>query len=65
MKSAEKLAEYLLNNARSELDIEAATLLRKLGRVYDVAYEMVKARTHEHSKAAYVEMVDLMKGKTE
>jgi acyl-CoA-binding protein len=65
MKSAEKYADYLLDNARSDLDVEAAALLRKLGRVHDVAYEMVKARTHEHSRAAYVEMVDLMKGKAE
>ena len=49
--------------ARSELDNEAASLLRELGRVYDVAYEMVYARTHEQSKAAYAEMIDLIKGK--
>jgi hypothetical protein len=30
-----------------------------------VAYEMVWARTHEQSKAAYIEMIDLIKGKAE
>jgi hypothetical protein len=60
---ADKLADYLDDHARSELDNEAAALLRELGRVYAVAREMVYARTHEHSKSAYVEMIDLIKGK--
>ena len=63
MKKAEKLADYLDDNARSELDNDAARMLRKLGLVYDVAYEMVHAKTHEHSRAAYTEMIDLIKGK--
>jgi hypothetical protein len=65
MKNFEQLADYLDDNARSELDNDAATMLRKLGRVHQVAYEMVWARTHEQSKAAYVEMIDLIKGKAE
>lgn len=65
MKKAEKLADYLMDHARSDLDTDAAMMLRKLGRVYDVAYEMVWAKTHEHSKAAYLEMMDLIKGKQE
>lgn len=65
MKQAEKLANYLMDNARNELDIDAAVLLRKLNRVHEVASEMVRAKTHEHSKAAYVEMIDLIKGKAE
>lgn len=65
MKQAEKLADYLLDNARGEQDVEAARALRKLNRVYEVAYEMVWAKTHEHSKAAYLEMWDLIKGKRE
>jgi hypothetical protein len=63
LKNPETLAEYLDDNARSDLDNEAAASLRKLWRVYEVAHEMVWARTHEHSKAAYVEMIDLVKGK--
>jgi hypothetical protein len=63
MNKADKLAGHLDDCARSELDNEAASLLRELGRVYDVAYEMVYARTHEQSKAAYAEMIDLIKGK--
>ena len=65
IKNPETLAEYLDDNARSEMDNEAAATLRNLWRVYEAAYEMVWARTHEHSKAAYVEMIDLIKGKTE
>jgi hypothetical protein len=63
MKQAEKLANYLDDNARSEMDNDAARMLRRLGQVYDVAYEMVHARTHEHSRNAYMEMIDLIKGK--
>jgi hypothetical protein len=63
MNKADKLADHLDDTARSNLDNEAAALLRELGRVYDVAYEMVYARTHEHSKNAYIEMIDLIKGK--
>jgi hypothetical protein len=63
LKNPETLAVYLEDNARSEMDNEAAVSLRRLWRVYEVAYEMVWARTHEHSKAAYVEMIDLIKGK--
>ena len=65
MTSAEQHADRLLDRARAEYDVEAAALLRKLGRVHQVAYEMVWARTHEQSKAAYVEMIDLIKGKAE
>lgn len=63
MKLADKHADYLDDNARSPQDNDAARLLRKLGRVYDVAYEMVHAKTHEHSRTAYTEMIDLIKGK--
>jgi hypothetical protein len=62
-RKAERLANSLLEMPRGENDIEIAALLRQLGRVYEVAYEMVHARTHEQSKAAYVEMIDLIKGK--
>lgn len=65
MKNFNELADYLDDHARSELDNDAAAMLRKLGRVHQVAYEMVWARTHEQSKAAYVEMIDLIKGKAE
>jgi hypothetical protein len=47
MKSAETHADRLLDRARDDHDIEAAALLRKLGRVHQVAYEMVWAKTHE------------------
>jgi hypothetical protein len=63
VRKAERLANALLEMPRGENDIEIAALLRQLSRVYEVAHEMVHARTHEQSKAAYVEMIDLIKGK--
>lgn len=65
MQAADRLADYLLEHARSDLDLDAARALRKLGRVYEVAFEVVHAKTHDHSKAAYAELVDLIKGKAE
>lgn len=63
MKTLRQLADYLEANARSELDNEAAAALRKYSALFKVAHEMVSAKTHEHSRAAYVEMIDLIKGK--
>lgn len=63
MTTLKQLADYLDDNARSELDNEAATALRRFSDLYKVAHEMVNARTHEQSKAAYLEMIDLIKGK--
>ena len=63
VKKYEELARFLEESARFPEHNEAAAVLRKLGRVYEVAYEMVWAKTHEHSKAAYLEMHDLIKGK--
>lgn len=62
-RKAERLANALQEMPRSEDDLEAASMLRQLARVYEVAYEMVYAKTHEQSKAAYCEMIDLIKGK--
>lgn len=61
--TANQLADLLLERARDEHDVDAARLLLKFKRTHDVAREVVKARTHEQSKAAYAELVDLMKGK--
>lgn len=60
-----QLADYLDDNARGEMDNEAAIALRKFSDLFKVAHEMVTAKTHEHSKAAYCEMIDLIKGKRE
>jgi len=62
-RNVERLANALEEMPRSEIDLEAAKTLRILGRVFEVAREMVMANTHEQSKAAYAEMVDLIKGK--
>lgn len=58
-----ELADYLDDNARGDMDNEAAAALRKLSGLYKVAHEMVTAKTHESSKSAYCEMIDLIKGK--
>lgn len=60
-----ELADYLDDHARSDMDNEAAAALRKYSNLFKVAHEMVSAKTHEHSKAAYCEMIDLIKGKAE
>lgn len=60
----QELADYLDDNARSELDNAAAAALRRSAELFRVANEMMTAKTHESSKAAYCEMLDLLKGKT-
>lgn len=60
---AEDLAQWLEANSRNRLDVEAADMIRKLERVYAAAYDMVYARNDIASKAAYAEMVGLIKGK--
>ncbi len=62
-RNIERLANALEEMPRTEIDLEAAKTLRELGRVFEVAREMVMAKTHEQSKAAYAEMIDLIKGK--
>jgi hypothetical protein len=60
-----QIADYLDEYARGEMDNQAAQALRKYSALSKVAHEMVMAKTHESSKAAYCEMIDLIKGKTE
>jgi hypothetical protein len=64
-RKAEQLADMLLDRARDEGDVEAAALLRRLARAYVLGYDVVRAKTHEQSKAAYAALVDLMTGKPE
>jgi hypothetical protein len=63
LTKANRIADKLLVLPRDEDDIEAAMMLRRLAVVYEAAQEMVFARTNEHSKNAYSEMIDLIKGK--
>lgn len=60
---AHQLADQLLHMPRNEDDIEAAKLLRQMAEVYEAARDIVLAKTHEQSKAAYAELVDIFKGK--
>jgi hypothetical protein len=62
-RNIERLANALEEMPRRELELEAAKTLRELGKVFEAARDMVMANTHEQSKAAYAEMVDLIKGK--
>ena len=57
-----KLALYLDDNARGPEDNEAAKALRQFVSLFEIAYEMVWANSHEHSKDAYIEMHKLIKG---
>lgn len=59
------ITNWLEDNARSELDLEAAAALRRLYCVYRVSHELVHAKTREHQNATYAELIDLMKGKEE
>lgn len=60
---AEDLAEWLESQPRGQLDLDAAVFIRKMERVYAAAYDMVYARNDVASKAAYADMVDIIKGK--
>jgi hypothetical protein len=60
-----QIADYLDEYARGEMDNQAAQALRKYSALSKVAHEMVMAKTHESSKAAYCEMIDLIKGRAE
>ena len=63
MSVAESSAEWLESHPRDRLDLDAAALLRKFERVYAAAFDMVHARTDVASRAAYAELIDLIKGK--
>lgn len=64
-KDVERIAQYLEDHARGPDDNQAANYLRRLLRVYNAAYEMMHAKTHEHSRAAYQDMKDALNGKPE
>jgi len=64
MKSrADALSDYLEDRARNSMDSEAARLLKYLAKIHGCAFDMVMARDDLASKAAYSEMVDLIRGK--
>jgi len=57
------MAAWLDETATDPRHNEAAALIRRLDNIASVAREVVMAKTHQHSKAAYSELVDLFKGK--
>ena len=58
-----QLADHLLHMPRDDADIEAAKLLREMVIVYELAREMMYAKTDAHSRACYAELMDTFKGK--
>ncbi len=62
-RQAERFANALLEMPRGENDIEIAAVLKHLAKVYEAAFDMVYANTHEQSTKAYVVMLNLIKGK--
>lgn len=60
---AHELADYLRHLPRGPEDLEAAKLLERMSTICDAARDVVLASTHEQSKAAYAELVDIFKGK--
>ncbi len=61
MKRIEALASILEESARRDEDLEAARALRSLGKVFEVASEVVYAETHTESMAAYGKLIDVIK----
>jgi len=61
-RKAERFANSLLEMPMGENDIEIAALLKDLTKVYEAAFDMVYADTHEQSKKAYLAMLKLIKG---
>ncbi len=57
------MAAWLDETATDPRHNEAAAMIRRLDNIASVAREVVVAKTHEHSKAAYSELVDLIRGK--
>jgi len=61
-REATRLANNFRELPRTENDLEAAWVLTELAQVYEAAFDMVYANTHEQSKKAYVDMINLIKG---
>lgn len=64
VREATRLANNLRELPRTENDLEVAWVLIELAKVYEIAFNMVYANTHEQSKHAYVNMINLIKGTT-
>lgn len=61
-RKAERFANALLEMPMGENDLEIAAVLTHLAKVYEAAFDMAYADTHEQSKKAYVVMLNLIKG---
>lgn len=64
MTDCEYLVLRLRDRARDEDDLRAASMLEKLEIIRLAARDVVKAKTHEQSMAAYAELVDIFQGKS-
>lgn len=63
-RQAIRLANNFREMPRDENDLEAASVLIELARVYEAAYAMMTASSHEQSKTAYSEMRLLIKNES-
>ena len=61
-RKAERFANALLEMPIGENDLEIAATLKELAKVYEAAFDMVYADTHEQSKSSYLAMFKLIKG---
>jgi hypothetical protein len=57
------MAAWLDETATHPQHNEAAAMIRRLDDIAAIAREIVVAKTNDHSKAAYSELVDIIKGK--
>lgn len=57
------MAAWLDETATDERHNQAAAMIRRLDDIAAAAREMVVARSEIHSKSAYAELVDLIRGK--
>lgn len=64
MSDCEYLVLRLRDRARDEDDLRAALMLEKLEIIRLAARDVVRAKTHEQSMAAYAELVDIFRGKS-
>jgi hypothetical protein len=63
-RQATRLANNFRETPRNEDDLEAATVLTELARVYEAAYDMMTASSHKQSADAYDEMRKLIKNES-
>ena len=62
-KKAYDLAKFIEDTATDPLHSKAAKMMRKLADIADVSTEVVRAKTHDHSRDSYKRLVEMINGK--